>query len=116
MKNKEMQLSEYRRQELVAFADGFAEIIESRFKDASAKRGRHPGTMEARLEVCLLEMAALCQFTPAESARFLLVLSLAIEEARNSALDRHNDGLVNDVIPVLARSILHHSSRRQRSK
>jgi len=110
------ELAEYRKLGIVPLTDGFTDAIKARFQDSSVARGRHPGTMEARLEVCLLEMAGLCQFTPAESARFLLVLSLAIEEARKDALDRHDDGLVNDVIPALCRSILHHSTRRQRSK
>ena len=90
----------------------YEEVIHSRLEDATKNRGRHPQSLEAQLEVLLLEMAHRCGYRQAESARFLLVMRIAVEEANLAALDRRDDGLVNDVIPSIARSLVSHSSRR----
>jgi len=90
----------------------YEEVIRSRLEDASKNRGRHPQSLEAQLEVLLLEVAHRCGYRQAESARFLLVMRIAVEEANLAALDRRNDGLVNDVIPMIARSLASHSTRR----
>ena len=90
----------------------YEHVIQSRLQDAIRNRGRHPQTIEAQLEVLLLEIAHRCGYRQAESARFLLVMRIAVEEANLAALDRRDDGLVNDVIPSIARSLVSHSSRR----
>lgn len=90
----------------------YEQVISSRLEDAAKHRGRHPQSLEAQLEVMLLEIAHRCGYRPAESARFLLVMKIAVEEANLVALDRRNDGLVNDVIPIIARSLVSHSARR----
>jgi hypothetical protein len=90
----------------------YEQVIESRLVDAARNRGRHPQSLEAQLEVLLLEIAHRCGYRQAESARFLLVMRIAVEEANLAALDRRDDGLVNDVIPIIARSLVSHSTRR----
>jgi hypothetical protein len=90
----------------------YEQVILSRLEDATKNRGRHPQSLEAQLEVLLLEVAHRCGYRQAESARFLLVMRIACEEAQLAALDRRDDGLVNDVIPAIARSLVSHSSRR----
>lgn len=90
----------------------YEEVIASRLQDATKNRGRHPQSMEALIEVLLLEIGHRLGYRQAESARFLLVLKIATEEANLAALDRRDDGLVNDVIPIIARSLVSHSSRR----
>lgn len=90
----------------------YEEVIQSRLQDAQKHRGRHPQSLEAQLEVLLLEVAHRCGYRQAESARFLLVMRIACEEAQLAALDRRDDGLVNDVIPAIARSLVAHSTRR----
>ena len=91
-------------------------VIQSRLEDATKNRGRHPQSLEAQIEVLLLEMAHRCGYRQAESARFLLVMRIAVEEANLAALDRRDDGLVNDVIPIVARSLVSHSARRADTK
>lgn len=86
--------------------------IRSRLDDAAKNRGRHPQTLEAIVEALLLETAHRCGYRPAESARFLLAMNIAIGEANLAALDRREDGLINDIVPSIARSLVLHSTRR----